>query len=150
MDEVTLKALPWETKEWLAQAIAGMVLADGTVAPEEVGFLQDAIRCLIEPHKIQEFVTMVKERKAPKIEFLRTNQENAFELYTHVVSICIADDKLTKSEADYMRMIGGKLGFDPDLCTGVVNWANDVVQANRRRKELRSMALRTELHYKEA
>ena len=80
-------------KKWLATAICGAVTADGSIAPEEVEYLERALGFLRSQTEVNAMLQAVKDQKLPSLESRSSHK---------VIGIVIFFDKfLAKSEADW-------------------------------------------------
>ena len=55
-------------KRWLATAICGAVTADGSIAPEEVEYLERALGFLRSQTEVNTMLQAVKDQKLPPLE----------------------------------------------------------------------------------
>ena len=59
-----------DQKQWLAKAICGAITADGSIAPEEVEYLERALSFLPTQTDVKNMMQAVKEQKLPQLDRL--------------------------------------------------------------------------------
>lgn len=137
IDDKFIQQLSTEEKRWIAHAIAGIIGADGQVTNEEMLHLRHAIGFLENVQEIETLVQVVKERKIPKLQSLKTvNRKIATKLMFYLGSIVVSDDKLSRSEAEFFKYVGSKLGFDLRYSHDVLQWYHDWLNLEKKQKSL--------------
>ena len=70
-----------ETKDWVVNAIASLVVVDQVVESHEMVALQEAIELLDSRNEIENLMKMIKQKKMFKIDILNTSMSQAGEIY---------------------------------------------------------------------
>jgi len=148
-DKLGVHHFPEQGLKWLAHGIAGIITSDGVVDDVELAFLRSAIGFLKNKHEIERLVEWVKNRELPELKQYRDiNRHGAFRLYLILAKAAIVDDRFTKTEAQYLKYAGGKLGFSEKFCVDMLRWTQASMESNKRLKELKSMAERLDPEYR--
>lgn len=144
-----MSKLSEEQKKWLAYAIAGMISADGVVEESELVFLRGIIVFLENKVDINELILMVKNKKKPPLEILRkVDRNSAFQMFMYLGKIAVADDKLSKTEADFLKYAGSRLGFDESFTRALIQLAHNMVTLHKEELKLVKIAENTPPTYK--
>ncbi len=125
-DFAFIDPLPPEEKRWLAQAIVGMAVADDSLVKPEMIYIQSILKCIESKDDADELVTMLKQKKKPKLHLLKTERERASRMFVILAEVAVIDNRFTQQEAEYLQHIGERLGFDAESIHRVMNWASDV------------------------
>ena len=104
-------------KEWLANAICGIVCSDGVIDQVELAFLKKALGFIGEKDTVIKMVQTVKEKKVPELQNLKDiTRAEAFKIYLFIGKLALSDARLTIDEVDFLRKIGSTLGFPSVIC----------------------------------
>ncbi len=120
-----------ETRDWVVNAIASLVIVDQVVEPHEVIALQEAISLLDSRNEIENMMQMVKQRKMLDIEDISVGITEAADIYFYLASIAVIDGKMKKVEAELLKSLGDKLGLPEDFQRAVMKWAISQMENNR-------------------
>lgn len=142
MDDAIYEKLSGEEKKWVAHAVAGMVLADGTVDSSELVYLGKAISFLGEQKTIDELIEMVKERKLPPLRALVTKGASAYQMLKLLASVAGADGKFSRSEADFLKLAGKQIGLDSSFVADVLKLAKLSAEYNKEDARLENISSR--------
>ena len=143
-----ISSLPHDVKKWFAEAVAGMILADGQVSEAELDHFKNTIRFLGSIEEVNEVVHLIKQRTPPNLKILKTDRKVASHVYMQLALLAITDDHLSKKEVKYFYLIGTKLGFDEGFSDKIMKWAVEMLKVNRQKAELIKEAQRTDPAYK--
>ena len=88
-----------ETKDWVVNAIASLVVVDQVVESHEMVALQEAIELLDSRNEIENLMKMIKQKKMFKIDNLNTSMSQAGEIYFYLAAIACIDGKMKKSRS---------------------------------------------------
>lgn len=131
-----LKTMTPEQKKWLANAMSGMICADGVIDEDELQFLSKAIDFLTNPQDINNMVKMVKAKKLPELTKLDgTDKVLAFRMLKMVAEIALTDS-VKECEEKYLLLIGEKLSLDKKFVDDFVTWTRQYVALNRLEQDL--------------
>jgi len=141
IEEVFVGTLSEKERSWLIEAIAGMILSDGTVQEEEIKYLRKIMTLLSDRNEASRLADFIKQKKLPEIQILgKKNRQKSFEMLLILAKIAIVDGKLVDQEASFLIHAGGQLGFDKLYCKEVLNWAKAQMALDLDQKRLRQIA----------
>ena len=115
MKTPNLENLSPKDKIWFAQAIAGMVIADGRVDESEIVFLKKAIGFLDDREEIDRLMAIVKQGKPPQLEEAHIDSKQAFSMIKYLLELMIADSRLSPGEIHYFLYTGKLFGYSGEV-----------------------------------
>ena len=124
-----------ETLDWVVNAIANIVVADGIIEKHEFVALQEAIGLLQDKEEIHALMERVKKKEIIEIKNIRINDELAIKVFFYLAAIAVIDGELKKSEAEMLKKCGLCMGLDDDLIKAVIQWTLKQMEINRKLKE---------------
>ena len=124
-----------ETLDWVVNAIANIVVADGIIEKHEFVALQEAIGLLQDKEEIHALMDRVKKKELIEISSIRINDELAIKIFFYLAAIAVIDGELKKSEAVMLKKCGLCMGLDDDLIKAVIQWTLKQMEINRKLKE---------------
>ena len=124
-----------ETLDWVVNAIANIVVADGIIEKHEFLALQEAIGLLQDKEEIHALMERVKKKEIIEIKSIRINDELAIKVFFYLAAIAVIDGELKKSEAAMLKKCGLCMGLDDDLIKAVIQWTLKQMDINRKLKE---------------
>ena len=124
-----------ETLDWVVNAIANIVVADGIIEKHEFVALQEAIGLLQDKEEIHALMDRVKKKEIIEIKSIRINDELAIKVFFYLAAIAVIDGELKKSEAAMLKKCGLCMGLDDDLIRAVIQWTLKQMDINRKLKE---------------
>ena len=124
-----------ETLDWVVNAIANIVVADGIIEKHEFVALQEAIGLLQDKEEIHALMDRVKKKEMIEIKTIRINDESAIKVFFYLAAIAVIDGELKKSEAEMLKKCGLCMGLDDDLIKAVIQWTLKQMEINRKLKE---------------
>ena len=124
-----------ETLDWVVNAIANIVVADGIIEKHEFVALQEAIGLLQDKEEIHALMDRVKKKELIEISSIRINDELAIKIFFYLAAIAVIDGELKKSEAAMLKTCGHSMGLDDDLIKAVIKWTLKQMEINRKLKE---------------
>ena len=124
-----------ETLDWVVNAIANIVVADGIIEKHEFVALQEAIGLLQDKEEIHTLMDRVKKKEIIEIKSIRINDELAIKVFFYLAAIAVIDGELKKSEAEMLKKCGLCMGLDDDLIKAVIQWTLKQMEINRKLKE---------------
>lgn len=137
-----------EQKLWLANAICGAILADGSVAPEELEYLERAISFLPTNEDVEKMMQAVKEQQIPELGRLpRATRELEVKILIDLTTVVSVDNVLGANEIDYLLSVGNKLGFGREFIRIVIRWASEGIVWKRKMLHLISAGSKLEAEY---
>ena len=124
-----------ETLDWVVNAIANIVVADGVIEKHEFVALQEAIGLLQDKEEIHALMDRVKKKELIEISNIRITDELAIKIFFYLAAIAVIDGELKKSEAKMLKTCGHSMGLDDDLIKAVIKWTLKQMEINRKLKE---------------
>ena len=124
-----------ETLDWVVNAIANIVVADGIIEKHEFVALQEAIGLLQDKEEIHALMDRVKKKEIIEIKSIRINDDLAIKVFFYLAAIAVIDGELKKSEAAMLKKCGLCMGLDDDLIKAVIQWTLKQMEINRKLKE---------------
>ena len=124
-----------ETLDWVVNAIANIVVADGIIEKHEFVALQEAIGLIQDKEEIHALMDRVKKKEMIEIKNIRINDESAIKVFFYLAAIAVIDGELKKSEAVMLKKCGLCMGLDDDLIKAVIQWTLKQMEINRKLKE---------------
>ena len=124
-----------ETIDWVVNAIANIVVADGIVEKHEFVALQEAIGLLQDKEEIHALMERVKKKEIIEISSIKINDELAIKVFFYLAAIAVIDGELKKSEAEMLKKCGRCMGLEDDLVKAVIQWTLKQMEINRKLKE---------------
>ena len=123
-----------ETLDWVVNAIANIVVADGIIEKHEFVALQEAIGLLENKEEIHALMDRVKKKELTEIKTIRIIDELAIKVFFYLAAIAVIDGELKKSEAEMLKKCGLCMGLDDDLIKAVIQWTLKQMEINRKLK----------------
>ena len=124
-----------EILDWVVNAIANIVVADGIIEKHEFLALQEAIGLLENKEEINALMDRVKKKEIIEIKTIRIIDELAIKVFFYLAAIAVIDGELKKSEAAMLKKCGLCMGLDDDLIKAVIQWTLKQMEINRKLKE---------------
>ena len=124
-----------ETLDWVVNAIANIVVADGIIEKHEFVALQEAIGLIQDKEEIHALMDRVKKKEIIEIKSIRIIDELAIKVFFYLAAIAVIDGELKKSEAEMLKKCGLCMGLDDDLIKAVIQWTLKQMEINRKLKE---------------
>ena len=124
-----------ETLDWVVNAIANIVVADGIIEKHEFVALQEAIGLLQNKEEIHALMDRVKKKEIIEIKSIRISDELAIKVFFYLAAIAVIDGELKKSEAEMLKKCGLCMGLEDDLIKAVIQWTLKQMEINRKLKE---------------
>jgi uncharacterized membrane protein YebE (DUF533 family) len=135
-------------KRWLATAICGAVTADGSIAPEEVEYLERALGFLRSQTEVNTMLQAVKDQKLPPLERIpEATREMEIKIFIELALVISVDNVLGTREIDYLLKTGKKLGFGREFVRVVIRWASEGIVWKRKMLHLIEMGRDLEGEY---
>ena len=122
-----------DQKKWLAYAICGAITSDGSVAPEELEYLERALS----ESEVNNMMRAVKDQKIPELDRIPgATREMEVKIFIDLTSVISVDNVLGANEIDYLLHIGRKLGFGREFVRVVIRWASEGIVWRRKMQHL--------------
>jgi len=126
-----------DQKQWLANAICGAITADGSIAPEELEYLEKALAFLPSQTDVNNMMQAVKDQTLTELDRLpRATREMEVKIFIELTVVISIDNVLGANEIDYLLNIGRKLGFGREFVRVVIRWASEGIVWRRKMQHL--------------
>ena len=126
-----------DQKQWLANAICGAITADGSIAPEELEYLEKALAFLPSQTDVNNMMQAVKDQTLPELDRLPgATREMEVKIFIELTVVISVDNVLGANEIDYLLKIGRKLGFGREFVRVVIRWASEGIVWRRKMQHL--------------
>ena len=126
-----------DQKQWLANAICGAITADGSIAPEELEYLEKALAFLPSQTDVNNMMQAVKDQTLPELDRLPgATREMEVKIFIELTVVISVDNVLGAKEIDYLLNIGRKLGFGREFVRVVIRWASEGIVWRRKMQHL--------------
>ena len=136
MLDFNIEKISSEMKTWFANAIVGMISADGAVTDDEVAFLREAIDFMDNVDDINRIVELVKNREMPPLQNTTVETQIARAMLFYIADIAVTDGSLSQREVNYFKYIGNKMGIDDSYSLKIIGWAKDNYKLKKRKSEM--------------
>ena len=120
-----------ETKDWIVNAIANIVIVDGIIEKHEFVALQEAIELLESRDEVHDLMKKVKDRDLYEVKDIKMSLDLAINVFFYLAAIAVIDGSLKKSEKELLNKCGLCLGLDNDLISAVIRWSVNQMEINR-------------------
>ncbi len=126
-----------DQKQWLANAICGAITADGSIAPEELEYLEKALAFLPSQTDVNNMMQAVKDQTLPELDRLPgATREMEVKIFIELTVVISVDNVLGANEIDYLLNIGRMLGFGREFVRVVIRWAGEGIVWRRKMQHL--------------
>ena len=126
-----------DQKQWLANAICGAITADGSIAPEELEYLEKALAFLPSQTDVNNMMQAVKDQTLPELDRLPgATREMEVKIFIELTVVISVDNVLGANEIDYLLNIGRKLGFGREFVRVVIRRASEGIVWRRKMQHL--------------
>ena len=126
-----------DQKQWLASAICGAITADGSIAPEELEYLEKALAFLPSQTDVNKMMQAVKDQTLPELKpFPGATREMEVKIFIELTVVISVDNVLGANEIEYLLNIGRKLGLGREFVRVVIRWGSEGIVWRRKMQHL--------------
>ena len=136
LEDAFIQQLSGDTRKWLGNTMTAMLVADGAIGQAEMPALRDALELLETQEEAAALMEKVKTKETIEIVDLKDERNICAVAFFFLSSIIVMDGRVTKSEAEMFKKVGGKLGFNRDYARQVLEWATEQMKLNKRRNAM--------------
>ncbi len=136
LEDAFIQQLSGDTRKWLGNTMTAMLVADGAIGQAEMPALRDALSLLETQEETVALMEKVKTKETIEIVDLKDERNICAVTFFFLSSIIVMDGKVTKSEAEMFKKVGGNLGFSRDYARQVLEWATEQMKLNKRRNAM--------------
>jgi len=145
MELPNLEEMSAEEKQWFANSIAGMVVADGHADQSEMVFLREAINFLDDKDEIDKLMVIIKNGKAPELSPLDIDPKQAFLMLKYLAQLMVADADLSPKEISYFLLAGRSLSFNNEILTKLWKSARSLLERDLPQAIVETGSLKTKV-----
>ena len=121
-----------ENRDWVVNAIAHIVVADGIIEKHEAVALQEAMGLLENKEEILDLMKKVKERNLDEVKKIKMDPDLSLKVFFYLAAISVIDGSLKKSEAELLKKYGNCLDLEVDIIRAVISWSVKQMEINRK------------------
>ena len=121
-----------EIRDWVVNAIANIVVADGIIEKHEFVALQEAMGLLDSKEEILDLMKKVKERNLFEVKKIKMDPDLSLKIFFYLAGIAVIDGSLKKSEAELLKKCGNCLDLEVDFIKAVISWSVKQMGINRK------------------
>ncbi len=134
-----IKKLDFKERQWLYKAVISMIIADKTVATEEVDDLKDTLKMVAgkELKEIGDYINS-KDFLDPMQPLHNIDFENAFIILTEIARVAAIDSKIVLEEEALLQEILSLLDFREDDIERVMAWTKKLALINKEEDDLKN------------
>ena len=136
LEDAFIQQLSGDTRKWLGNTMTAMLVADGAIGQAEMPALRDALELLETQEEAAALMEKVKTKETIEIVDLKDERNICAIAFFFLSSIIVMDGRVTKSEAEMFKKVGGKLGSNRDYARQVLEWATEQMKLNKRRNAM--------------
>lgn len=136
LEDAFIQQLSGDTRKWLGNTMTAMLVADGAIGQAEMPALRDALELLETKEEAAALMEKVKTKETIEIVDLKDERNICAVAFFFLSSIIVMDGRVTKSEAEMFKKVGGNLGFSRDYARQVLEWATEQMKLNKRRNAM--------------
>ncbi len=133
-----IKQLDFKERQWLYSAVIRMIIADKSVAKEEVEELKETLM-LIAGKELKDVKEIIKspELMAPLRPLNNIKFDHAFIMLTEVARVAAIDSKVVLEEEELIKEIMSLLDFDESSVDKVIGWTKRLALVNKEEENLK-------------
>ncbi|MCP4754603.1 MAG: hypothetical protein GY866_27280 [Proteobacteria bacterium] len=130
--------LDYKERQWLHKAIMKMIVADKSIAQEEVDDLKETLKMLAgtELKDLKKFITS-SEFSVPLQPLKNIEYEHAFIIVMEIARVAAIDSKVVLDEAELLKEILSLLDFNKAAVNKVMDWTKKLALINQEEDRLK-------------
>ena len=121
-----------EQTNWVIQAAANVIIADGTIDSGEFEVMQDIIQYLDNDTQLMQFIDSVRKMEEFPLEELNVDQNLASDIYFFLANIAYVGGLMTQEEAKLFPNFARLLKLDTSYCKSIIQWAQKQSELNQK------------------
>lgn len=118
--------LSLEERQWIGSAIAGMILADGSLDASEIQAFRKNTTFLDET-SLQKLIEQLRNKTLEELPDIKLDKQTAFTLLKQLSQLAVVDKSFSENEESYLREISSKLGFPEEVGNRLVEATKKVI-----------------------
>ncbi len=133
-----IRQLDYKERQWLYRAIFQMIMADKTVAPEEIEELTDTLR-QVAGKDLKDYSEIVNSAEfLTRLKPVRNiTSDHACIMLMEIARVAAIDSSVVLEEEELISEILSLLGFEESAVNKVVQWTKKLALANKEEDELK-------------
>lgn len=133
-----IKQLDYKERHWLYRAIFQMIMADKTVAPEEIEELTDTLRQVAgKDLKDYSYIVNSAEFLSPLKPVKNITFDHACIMLMEIARVAAIDSTVVLEEEELISEILSLLGFEESAVNKVIQWTKKLALTNKEEEELK-------------
>ena len=133
-----IKQLDYKERQWLYRAIFQMIMADKTVAPEEIEELTDTLRQVAgKDLKDYSYIVNSAEFLSPLKPVKNITFHHACIMLMEIARVAAIDSTVVLEEEELISEILSLLGFEESAVNKVIQWTKKLALTNKEEEELK-------------
>lgn len=138
MRRLLINKLDYNQRQWFFKAALQMIVADKTIAPEEVEDLKDSLkRCAGKDMDDLKTIFTSPEFSKPLKALKNIPFENAFIILAEIARLAAIDSKFVLEEEDLLREFFALLDFHTDGIEKLIAWTRRLALVNQEEDQLK-------------
>ena len=121
-----------EQTNWVIQAAANVIIADGKIDSGEFEVMQDIIQYLDNDTQLMQFIDSVRKMEEFPLEELNVDQNLASDIYFFLANIAYVGGLMTQEEAKLFPNFARLLKLDTSYCKSIIQWAQKQSELNQK------------------
>lgn len=142
-----IKNLDYKERKWLYKAVFHMIMADKTVAREEMDDLMESLK-RVAGKDIKDFKEVTRYPEfLERLKPLRgISYDHAFIILIEIVRVAAIDSRIVLEEEELLKELLKLLDFDEKAIDKVMIWARQLASINEEEKHLKEELVAHYLH----
>ncbi|MCH2292190.1 MAG: TerB family tellurite resistance protein, partial [SAR324 cluster bacterium] len=121
-----------EQTNWVIQAAANVIIADGTIDSGEFEVMQDIIQYLDNDTQLMQFIDSVRKMEEFPLQELNVDQSLASDIYFFLANIAYVGGLMTQEEAKLFPNFARLLKLNTSYCKSIIQWAQKQSELNQK------------------
>jgi len=133
-----INSLDYKERQWFYKAIIQMIIADKSIAPEEVDDLKDTLK-MIAGKELKDFKDILTspDFAIPLRPLRNIGFESAFVIIMEIARIAAIDSRFVLEEKELLKEYFSLLEFDEDSLKKVMEWTEKLALINKEEATLK-------------
>ena len=121
-----------EQTNWVIQAAANVIIADGEIDSGEFEVMQDIIQYLDNQAQLMQFLDSIRKMEEFPLQELNVDQDIASDIYFFLANIAYVGGLMTQQEAKLFTNFARLLKLDTSYCKSIIQWAQKQMELNQK------------------
>lgn len=121
-----------EQVNWVIQAAANVIIADGKIEAGEFEVMQDIIQYLDNEKQLIQFLDCIKKMETFSLEELNVEPKIGADIYFFLANIAYVGGLMTQDEAKLFPQFSKLLKLESSFCKSIIRWAQKQSELNQK------------------